>query len=567
MRYFILLKKIGLFTISYFIFNSLSILQSDFFQHFPFIIHQPLAKATVLEDGKNQSILQILEKDLTFETNNQELESLDGVSDHMWFKFTLMRFKSNIVVDKAQVEPAKVTVDFKSDYAQVTLNLSSEAAKNPSVAIPEIAMMAMIKLMVYFYLPVSESPANIVISLRHHVRNNPLLTMVDISNKIFSFSELLFNAQQGSLVAQARLEEFKLNLISNIQFNGPLEDLQKSVEMTRRHLSDNLNRLLLQAQKQQRTKNRELIEWRKKTGLLEKYESMDQKLNDLILANDRKGVREMLEAYLPWVVMEPFETQAWKTWLNAIEKPNWNDTIVAWRGLDYQTDKIQRSEDGHRIGFFSTMLSANQGSYTRRLRSLTTNRIANGDILYRESLESFQPFGGVKSLKLVPSKISDQFIHHAGNPHASSFLSLTYNPSLARNFSRSFETTVINGKKREKILGGIVAVNIDRKRVVSNITSAYPEVEILVPLIIFPDEVISFREGRDSINEGLNSMVEEVKLKTGKDFSQQWQSILDQNSVPLAEKYRQDGWDFFKSVTEKAKIASTKKRCQYLFQQ
>ncbi len=71
----------------------------------------------------------------------------------------------------------------------------------------------------------------------------------------------------------------------------------------------------------------------------------------------------------------------WKVWLDAIENPDWKNTTVALRGINYDTDKIQRRQtaQGEIYGFMSTVLTKNQGSYTRRLRSLTTNRLTNGD--------------------------------------------------------------------------------------------------------------------------------------------------------------------------------------------
>jgi hypothetical protein len=86
---------------------------------------------------------------------------------------------------------------------------------------------------------------------------------------------------------------------------------------------------------------------------------------------------------------------------------------VAFRGLKYDTDKIQRRQtsQGEIFGFMSTVLTKNQGSYNRRLRFLSTNRLKNGDI------------GVVQKNSVIPSvMVTDQITAHARNPQASSFI-------------------------------------------------------------------------------------------------------------------------------------------------
>lgn len=175
-----------------------------------------------------------------------------------------------------------------------------------------------------------------------------------------------------------------------------------------------------------------------------------------------------------------------KKWLEAIEHPDWTKTTLAFRGVDYSTDKTQRRQtpQGEIFGFMSTMLTANQGSYTRRLRSLSTNRINNGDL----------SVGAIH--KLPPSVgIVNQMIQHASDPRASSFISFTYMIGTANVYSAATRfVRRSNGTNKEVPNGGFLAVQMDSRRLFSNIASQFnSEMELLAPLIVFPDEVLVYK--------------------------------------------------------------------------
>jgi hypothetical protein len=209
---------------------------------------------------------------------------------------------------------------------------------------------------------------------------------------------------QSLILEKAQLSKFyeqRLGYDSNFLTH------QKSV------LDAQLPRLTEEAIKHLRKQQKALDLWRSNTGALDKFEDRQEKLDDLILKNDRAGLRKMLEAYLPWAVMEPVEANTWRIWLDAIETPDPTKMTVAFRGLKYDTDKIQRRQtsQGEIFGFMSTVLTKNQGSYNRRLRFLSTNRLKNGDI------------GVVQKNSVIPSvMVTDQITAHARNPQASSFI-------------------------------------------------------------------------------------------------------------------------------------------------
>lgn len=458
----------------------------------------------------------------------------------------ILNVKSSLIISETQSEASRIQIEFTPTHIQVNLTLSEAAAKNPEMAITDILLVHSIVRGTY--------DNNFDIK----VNNYTISRFVESNIRPANFNELLTNARMGSLTAQARLTEVKMTLLKEITLSGNLAGLDSARQQAIETLSQQLPQQVAAAQKMQRNQEKELARWRKETGALEKYEAMNAKLNDLILANDRSGVKKMIETYLPWAVMEPMEVQSWKTWLDAIENPS-KDTVIAFRGLDYKTDKLQRTSDG-RIGMLSTVLTANQGSYTRRLRSLSTNRIKNGDSQSTEATGT--KVEGASSLNIVHSKIYDQFKAHSRDPKASSFLSFTYSPSVANRFSGGGVMETVDGKTVEKIKGGVVAVQVDRRRMVPNLVSSYTsEIELLAPLIIFPDEVIAFEEGQAPKNNGYKNLIETVKLKTGKDFSS-WMNVKDED-LNLNQKFVKDGLDFMKNVSETT--SNQNRVCQKLF--
>lgn len=456
-------------------------------------------------------------------------------------------YRTQVIVDPEQKVPVMIEFNITDQYIQVVVKVSEEAQKNPALWIAEAAIL--------------KNTQRQMSGAEFEVKQSTFLMQ---NGKIAMLMELITNAQAGSSVSQARLMELKLSALKSLSLRGSLAPLVTEVGQQIISLEAALPELLAKATKYQRAQEKALISWRKETGTLEKYEAMEAKLNDLVLANDRTGVRRMLEAYLPWAVMEPVEVQTWKTWLDAIENPDKEKTVIAFRGLDYKTDKLQRTADG-KIGMLSTVLTANQGSYTRRLRSLSTNRVLNGDHTASMVERKVWPSNteAPHSGNLVASRIQEQFRSHSSDPKASSFLSFTYNPSVANRFSGGgMMVTDKNGQQSEKILGGVVAVKVDARRMVPNLISTYTgEIELLTPLIIFPDEVIAFEEGRAAKDSNYAKLLDQVKEATGNDY-RKWQSVKD-GDMALHQKFTADGFDFMRKSIDQALSAG--KTCSSLF--
>ncbi|WP_413561549.1 hypothetical protein [Bdellovibrio sp. HCB209] len=428
----------------------------------------------------------------------------------------------------------QIVSEYRVDGLYLTFQYDEIAVKNPELMLKDLNVFT-------------------VLTRFHEVNNisshRPFLATVLESPH--SWVETQRNALDGSVISKSRLQDIELELLrSNVSLvntefiNALTKDsstaksrLPLEIEIAEKKSAE----LRLQAQVQAKKQQKALDKLRDESGTLKNFESMDEKLNDLILKNDRAGVARMLEAYLPWSVMEPGEIKAWKIWLQAIEFPDNSKMAVAFRGVDYSTDKVQRltlPSGEERFGFMSTVLTKNQGSYSRRLRSLSTNRVKNGDVA-----------ADVLTDSVFVGKISDQMSAHAKNPSASSFISFTYSPSVATRFIGRDKSTVIDGNKVYKPGGGFLAVQMDSRRLFPNFPSMFgKEIELLAPLIIFPDEVVAFKESHFR-NHEYEELMEKIAIKTGND-PKTWERMSDVPKIDIAN-YKRDGFAFFKELNER----------------
>lgn len=341
--------------------------------------------------------------------------------------------------------------------------------------------------------------------------------------------ELLTNLKKDSADAQLTLKLLRANRRI---------DYSKLEEHKERFENENAS-LIQEVSKIKSLRMKQLKERRSESRALEMWEANSAKLNDMVLANDRAGVRKMLQDYLPWEMMEPFEKATWLNWLDAIEKPDLNNLRIGYRGLDYETDKVQRGKIGQ-VALLSSVLTRNQGSYTRRLRSLTTNRLINGEI--KPNVYSDKSYG------LYSTSVTEQQKRHAANPLASSFLSFTDNVKVTANFIDS-----LDGKTN----GGLIAVAIDARRMNSNLSGISVETEMLVPLIVFPDEVIHYEEGHPDVEEFRKEVVKKVekKFKPG-----------SYNRLLMSSRYEDLGIKFYDDVIKRVNLERNREHsCKGLF--
>ena len=291
--------------------------------------------------------------------------------------------------------------------------------------------------------------------------------------------ETHFNAKNGSRKAQVRLALLEVEALSGLEvllrrFPAVLsaDELPLASEYLKARKAHALGLLEEARQVAKVDASDRERQWANQKKRLDAFEaSTEPKLNELVARNDRVGVRKLLEAYLPWPLMEPAEKAAWREWLNAIENPDPSRLKVVFRGLS--DDRLMHTPEGKPF-LFSTLLTRNQGSYTRRLRSLETMR----ERLHQQA----SPFvGGIRQVLLMKL-----FAAHAMSPQGSPFLSFS-GLEVALNFAQPR-----SGPRGQVRVG---AFRIDERRLVGNPGGWNGEAEVLAPLLVFPDEVVDLIDG------------------------------------------------------------------------
>ena len=225
--------------------------------------------------------------------------------------------------------------------------------------------------------------------------------------------------------------------------------------------------------------------------LLKDLQNAPKKLDDYIAANDRVNTRKLIDSFMPWEEMEPTEVALWTRWLDVLENPATEQSkkTLVFRGLG--EDLVRESDDGGHF-LMSKLLTKNQGNYTRRLRSLKT---------YHGKL-------GKQAQGEVPLKV-DSYIAmmkgHSHDPVASPFLSTSVG-DVAEDFAD--EWTGNDDVKK------IAAIHIDKRRIMTNLVSDYREAEKLVPLIIFPDELVHIETATDEAWSSDSSLMDKLYSQT-----------------------------------------------------
>lgn len=205
--------------------------------------------------------------------------------------------------------------------------------------------------------------------------------------------------------------------------------------------------------------------------------SDDMQFKNLVAKNDRKGAAELLKKYLPWEQMAPFEQKYWETYLEAMANPlPMDQRIFIYRGVNddviysaYKGGKEIEKEVAQKNGdifVMSTIITKNQGTWNRRLRSLTA--------MYEKFIGTNAQ---LESEFTKSARIVTMFVNHSKNPQGSPFLSFTPKFNVAYSF----------GAKK------MTAYALDPRLVAFNFASKYKnEVEFLLPLMAFPEDVMGF---------------------------------------------------------------------------
>lgn len=370
--------------------------------------------------------------------------------------------------------------------------------------------------------------------------------------------ELYYNANHGSAFARHKIlsdaaakdstQGLAVLFIRSENKGEPaMEDVTSLAESYTAKFNEKAKMYLEQHTRDSAKKQKIWETWKKQTKTLDSLDAAEIKLDDLLRNNDRKGVRHLIEAYLPWPMMEPFESTTWKTWLDALEtKPTSENSEILFRGVSYDTDVPFRNQSGD-VGFMSTVLTKNQGNYNRRLRSLSTSRLKNVS------------FSEKNAGKFPSVTINALTYYHAVDPRGSSFLSLTPFINIARKFAG--DAILMNGKPKGG--GGLLAVRTSIGRSFANpMNGLTSEGEVLMPLVIFPEDVVFFKESKPNMPVSTLTPAE-LLAEVKNSLSLENQKILERTQ----EKYnsRQAVAMFYGDFFSKAIRAHSPEMCQGAF--
>jgi uncharacterized protein YqgQ len=315
----------------------------------------------------------------------------------------------------------------------------------------------------------------------------------------YHWAEVVANAQSGSLQATEKLArlEYEAMLASSdaIKFyrkQGLFDVDQKLVDDYFKKRTAHAELLYADVAKLSRHELKEKnAAWNRAREVFDKLEAQETKLNDLVAKGDRKGVRKLVEKYLPWDLMEPSEKKAWGDWLEAMEKPDKNATRLVFRGM-YDDTVFRNAKDQPYL--MSTVMTRNQGNYTRRLRSLGTMREKFGQEALRDADSIYNLSSGKN-----PGAITVMMANHAIEAKGSPFLS-----------TASYDVATKFGPRQ---LGAFM---IDERRLILNALSPDKYLyqhEMLTPLFIFPDEVVHFHDYAKNPVAGVGPKSPEVRKK------------------------------------------------------
>ena len=428
-----------------------------------------------------------------FEPNEKTSELLEQVADvekldsflqkeidkiNLWVKQSAANYE--VKFTKVKLEDgvlAKVVPEINGDKLIVQLKITPEGLKNPFVVMEELIHLYQIT-----NAPISWGKFKNGFNSYVHA---------------YHWAEVVWNAGSGSKVAEAQLARNKME--AALANQDAFETYSPLLKGSNREIApEYFEKRLAQAQEDllEKTKvaKKFLSEAQKKFEarkvIFDELEDNAEKFDDLVAKNDRKGVKKLLENYLPWELMEPSEKTSWINWLDAMEKPIKANRQLVFRGM--YDDVIHKNEEKE-VYLFSTLINKNQGNYNRRLRSLTTFREKPFSIKYLRLNDREIPY---ITKGVLSSSITTMMYNHSVEALGSPFLS-TANLDVAMKFG-------------PRQLGAFL---IDERRLMPNPLpdSKYTyQHERLVPLVIFPDEVVHFHDYKAD-DQGISIVKPEIR--------------------------------------------------------
>jgi hypothetical protein len=262
-------------------------------------------------------------------------------------------------------------------------------------------------------------------------------------------------------------------------------------------------------------------------AIFDELDNAKGQLKDLITQNKRKEVVKLLNHYLPWEHFTSLEKEQWKIWLEAIENPApLKERVFVLRGLD--KGQFFLTEKGSFL--MGPIIIKNQGSYNRRLRSLTT--MLDKSISSTNLDQIILNDDKLKPSFNTSSRLTNMYFNHSKDPLGSPFISFTKDLGVAKQFANE----------------GITVVALDPRLAIGNLTSNYTnEVEILAPLFTFPEDNIGFfdKNTPGNLKDNIISKLNELDIGDGEElFSKHFQNHDFASSLKFYPKANDDFLNF-----------------------
>jgi hypothetical protein len=299
-----------------------------------------------------------------------------------------------------------------------------------------------------------------------------------------SWLEAYTNARAGSKQAMVALAESKVKLSYYTYGNDNFKEIYQS------HVVPDLEQKYAVLNKDARadiSARKKQFETRK--IIFNELDKAEGQLKDLIAKNDRKAVARLVETYIPWELMEPSEKLFWKEWIEVMENPApLEKRMFVLRGLDQGQHFL---DAGGKPYVMSPILINNQGTYNRRLRSMTT--MLDKQFSQSVALSYADDPAWIKKMSTA-NRLTVQMKQHSRDPMGSAFISFTKDPNIAQAFSYNHV--------------GLFA--IDPRQAIPNHMSGYEEeVEILARMFLFPDESIGLMKSSEDIPKQVKTLLKE----------------------------------------------------------
>lgn len=196
-----------------------------------------------------------------------------------------------------------------------------------------------------------------------------------------------------------------------------------------------------------------------------KFKHTSESVSELVSRvekNDREGVAKLLESSLPWDQFTTMETKIYRQFIEAIRRPNKQNSVYLLRGTNPKLDPTPEN-----LGLMSKLFK------NPPFQAKTVNEVFAG---YREDWAN----------TVVDRRTDIPFpsFFNLGENHSHSSASKDGHPSALVSTSASAPVVTKFAK------GSKVMVRVDARRIYPNYESMmYFEREVLVPFFVFPDEI------------------------------------------------------------------------------